>query len=64
MALLSNFTARMLDAALGNAGLRDLFGERLSADRVRAYKPDPRAYQMGLDGVGKDLRGVSKFVLG
>ena len=26
--------------------------EHLSTDRVRAYKPDPRAYQMGLDAFG------------
>jgi len=24
----------------------------LSTDRVRAYKPDPRAYQMGVDAFG------------
>jgi len=24
----------------------------LSTDRVKAYKPDPRAYQMGLDAFG------------
>jgi 2-haloacid dehalogenase len=26
-----------------------LFGEHLSTDRVRAFKPDPRAYRMGPD---------------
>lgn len=49
LALLSNFTTQMLDAPLRNAGLRDLFGEHMSADRVRAFKPDPRAYAMALD---------------
>src|SRR5262249_18751000 len=47
MAFLSNFTARMLDAALANAGLRDFFEPHLTTDLVKAYKPDPRAYQMG-----------------
>lgn len=52
MAFLSNFTARMLNAALGNAGLAELFEDHLTTDLVRAFKPDPRAYRMGLDGFG------------
>jgi 2-haloacid dehalogenase len=52
MAFLSNFTARMLDAAIQNSGLQGYFEAHLSTDRVRAYKPDPRAYQMGLDAFG------------
>lgn len=47
MAFLSNFTAPMLEAAINNAGLHGLLEPHLSTDRVRAYKPDPRAYQMG-----------------
>ena len=46
MALLSNFTAEMLDAGVKNSGLQGIFEPHLSTDRVRAYKPDPRAYQM------------------
>jgi 2-haloacid dehalogenase len=49
LAFLSNFTAAMLDAAVSNAGLKNFFDPHLSTDRVRAYKPDPRAYQMALD---------------
>ena len=49
MAFLSNFTPRMLDAALANAGLAGFFEPHLSTDRVKAFKPDPRAYQMGVD---------------
>lgn len=52
MAFLSNFTAPMLDAALRNAGLQDLLEPHLSTDRVQAYKPDPRAYQLGVDAFG------------
>lgn len=52
MAFLSNFTAPMLDAALQNAGLAELFEDHLTTDLVRAFKPDPRAYRMGLDGFG------------
>jgi 2-haloacid dehalogenase len=49
MAFLSNFTARMLDAALANAGLAGYFEPHLSTDLVKAFKPDSRAYQMGID---------------
>jgi 2-haloacid dehalogenase len=52
MAFLSNFTSPMLDACAGNAGLRDFFGEHLSTDRVRAFKPHPRAYAMALTAFG------------
>jgi 2-haloacid dehalogenase len=52
LALLSNFTAAMLDAAVKNSGLQGIFEPHLSTDMVRAYKPDPRAYQLGLDAFG------------
>jgi 2-haloacid dehalogenase len=48
MAFLSNLTAPMLDAAVRNAGLESFFEPHLSTDRVRAFKPDPRAYAMAL----------------
>ena len=49
MAFLSNFTDAMLDAAIKNSGLEGLLEGHLSTDKVRAFKPDPRAYQMGVD---------------
>lgn len=52
MAFLANPTAKMFDAVVRNSGLEGLLEEHLSTDRVRAYKPDPRAYQMGLDAFG------------
>jgi 2-haloacid dehalogenase len=52
MAFLANPTVEMLDAPMRNAGLEGLLEAPLSTDRVRAYKPDPRAYQMGLDAFG------------
>jgi 2-haloacid dehalogenase len=48
LAFLSNFTTQMLDAALSNSGLQSLFEPHLSTDRVRAYKPHPKAYGMAL----------------
>jgi len=52
MAFLANPTVAMLEAPMRNAGLEGLLEAPLSTDRVRAYKPDPRAYQMGLDAFG------------
>jgi 2-haloacid dehalogenase len=52
MAFLSNFTADMLDAAVRNSGLEGMFEPHLSTDRVQAFKPDRRAYQMGVDAFG------------
>ena len=49
MAFLSNLTDAMLDAAVKNSGLEGFFEPHLSTDRVGAFKPDPRAYQMGPD---------------
>lgn len=47
MAFLSNFTAAMLDAPIANSGLQDFFEAHLTTDRVHAFKPDRRAYEMG-----------------
>ena len=52
LAFVSNMTERMLDAATRSSGLDGLFEQILSTDRVHAYKPDPRAYQMAIDAFG------------
>jgi 2-haloacid dehalogenase len=52
MAFLSNLTAPMLDAVIRNSGLEGLFEAHLSTDRVQAFKPDARAYRMGVDAFG------------
>jgi 2-haloacid dehalogenase len=49
VALLSNMTAAMLNANIEHAGLGGMFDHVLSTDRIRTYKPDPRAYQLGVD---------------
>jgi 2-haloacid dehalogenase len=42
----------MLEAGIHNSQLHGLFDHVLSADRVKVYKPDPRAYQIGVDVLG------------
>jgi 2-haloacid dehalogenase len=52
LALLTNFSPAMIDAATSNAGFDSVFEHALSTDRVQVYKPDPRAYQMGVEVFG------------
>jgi 2-haloacid dehalogenase len=52
LAFLSNMTARMLEDGIRNGKLEGLFEHVLSTDRVRAHKPDPRAYRMGVEAFG------------
>lgn len=56
LAFLANATPTMLDVWVKNSGLDGIFEPHLSTDRVRAFKPDPRAYQMGVDAfaLGRD----------
>ena len=49
LALLSNMTGAMLEAAIVRNGMQGLFEEVISTDSIRTYKPDPRAYQLALD---------------
>ena len=58
LALLSNWTASMLDTGVRNAGLEGMFEHVLSTDRIASHKPDPRAYQMGLDAFGLERQEV------
>jgi 2-haloacid dehalogenase len=52
LAFLSNATSEILNAGLKNSGLQGTFDHVLSTDRLRTYKPDPRAYQMAVDAFG------------
>jgi 2-haloacid dehalogenase len=51
LAFLSNMTAQILEAGITHAGLEGVFAHVLSTDQIRAYKPEPRAYQMALDAL-------------
>jgi 2-haloacid dehalogenase len=52
MVFLSNFTMTMLHEAVKNSGLEGMFEDHLSTDRVKAFKPDPRAYEMATNALG------------
>jgi 2-haloacid dehalogenase len=47
LAILSNGSPEMLDAAIRNNGLESYFVATISADRVKTYKPSPRVYALG-----------------
>lgn len=77
LAVLSNGTSAMLEAAFVHAGLRDRFAVLLSVDAVRAFKTAPAAYQLAVDHFeatprdlvlvssnGWDIAGAAGFGLG
>ncbi len=51
LAFLSNMTPAMLSAACKSAGVGDFFEARISTDAIKSYKPDPAAYQLGIDAL-------------
>ena len=51
LAFLSNFTPRMLRAAIESAGLEGTFEQALSTDAGQTYKPDPRAYRLAIEAL-------------
>ena len=52
LCLLSNFTPRMLRTNIEQSKLEKTFEFLLSTDAAKAYKPDPRAYQLTVDTFG------------
>ena len=55
---LANFSPTMLEANTRSAGLTHLFEALLSTDVNHTYKPDPRAYQLGVDHLELDKREI------
>lgn len=58
LAFLSNATPQMLEAAIRNSSLEGVFEQAISTDRIRSYKPDPRAYQLGVDVLGLPAKEI------
>jgi 2-haloalkanoic acid dehalogenase type II len=49
LGFLSNMTVDMLDMGLANSGLEGLLDYVLSTHAAKTFKPDPAAYQLGVD---------------
>ena len=64
LALLSNATPGMLEAWVRNSGLESMYEHMLSTNAIRTYKPDPRAYQMGVDAFGLSLEEIAFAAFG
>jgi 2-haloacid dehalogenase len=52
LAILSNGSPRMLEAAVRSSGLDGIFTEVLSVDAVGIYKPSPRVYALAPHALG------------
>jgi 2-haloacid dehalogenase len=52
LVVLSNATDEILRTGARTSGIEALFAELISTDRIRSFKPDPRAYQLGVDRLG------------
>lgn len=51
LAILSNGTPDMLDAAVKNSEIENLIDASLSIEDVGIFKPDPKVYQLAVDGL-------------
>ena len=51
IAILSNGTPAMLEAAVKNSGIEDLIEKNFSVEEVGIFKPAPRVYQIAVDGL-------------
>lgn len=49
---IANFSGKMLRANAENAGISELFDELLSTEVSGVYKPDPKAYALGVERLG------------
>lgn len=58
LAILSNGTPRMLQAALDSAGLGEFISQIFSVDTVKTYKPSPLVYQIATDKLGIAQRNI------
>jgi 2-haloacid dehalogenase len=64
LALLSNMTRTMMEGCVKASGLEAAFEFQLSTDQVRAFKPDPTAYRMGLDAFHLEKKEVAFVAYG
>ena len=51
LAMLSNMTGAMLKNGLAQGGVATRFDAILSTDAIATFKPDPRAYRLGVDAL-------------
>ncbi len=64
LAFLSNLGEEMLRINTRNSGIEDEFEFYLTTDNVSAFKPHPRAYQMGVDAFGLPKQNIAFAAFG
>jgi 2-haloacid dehalogenase len=55
---IANFSQKMLRANADAAGITDLFDELLSTEVNGSYKPEPRAYELGMKRLGLNKEDI------
>ena len=58
LTVLSNGTSAMIGNCLDSSGLGDFFGQRISADEVRMFKPSPAVYRHAAGRLSRPLGQV------
>lgn len=58
LAILSNGTPTMLEAAVKNSGIENLIDENLSVEEVGIFKPDFRVYQLAVDQLNVEAHEI------
>jgi 2-haloacid dehalogenase len=58
IAILSNGSPAMLEAAITSSGLNHLIDHIFSVEEVGIYKPDPRVYQLAVDRLGRAANAI------
>lgn len=61
---IANFSPQMLQANADAAGIADLFDELLSTADNGSYKPEPRAYALGMQHLGLDKDEIAFAAFG
>lgn len=58
LAPLANYSPAMIEQLLANAGLGELFDAQISTDAAKTFKPDPRAYALGVSRLGLEREEI------
>lgn len=64
LAPLANYSPRMLASLIEHAGLSGMFDALISTDAARTYKPDPRAYALGVSTLRLDRQQIAFSAFG
>jgi 2-haloacid dehalogenase len=64
LAPLANYAPEMIENLVRHAGLEGVFDALISTDRARTFKPDPRAYALGLAVLGRRREEIAFAAFG